>query len=378
MYFVLNMGKVNMSVNAEKINVMHLRCSFKTGGIEKLILTILEDQELAKNVEHTLVILKDESHENLEKYLESINCKLYKIKNSNLKDPRILVKLLGIIRENNIDLIHTNDKGGMRFAAMCKLAKPDVKLVHTVHDYNEVQKLGSINSFIVKNLIDKNIAISKSIQAEFSESSIYNTIQIYNGIDTKKFRPDAIRRHEQKELKIVNLAWLRLPKKGQDVLIQALGECKKRGVKFSCDLIGGVYDQTSFERIRELVTKNDLQKELRFLGVKDKIPQVLQDYNLFVFPSRKEGLPLALLEAMAAGLPVIASDINSSNEVISHEQNGLLFENENPVALADRITELYHNPEKRGKLAKEGLDYVRNFDTSIMLKKYYDLYRKLV
>jgi len=89
-------------------------------------------------------------------------------------------------------------------------------------------------------------------------------------------------------------------------------------------------------------------------------------------------LGLVVLEAMAAGVLVIASNIDGPAELINHENNGLLFESGNHLDLAEKIIELCKNREKMNQFAQNASEYVKSFDISVMCEKYCELYKSLV
>jgi glycosyltransferase involved in cell wall biosynthesis len=220
-----------------------------------------------------------------------------------------------------------------------------------------------------------NIAISEDILNDCVKANL-KAIKIYNGIDTKKWKQSQGGTHL---FNIINVGRITHQVKGQDVLIKALKECKNKGMKFTCNFVGGVYeyDTNSFEYLKKLIEDFELSEEIKLLGNREDIPELLSLSDLFILPSRFEGLPLSLLEAMASKLPVIASNISGTAELIEHEKNGLLFESENHLDLADKIYNLYNHRKEMERLAQNAFTYVQGFDISVMYDKYWDLYKRL-
>lgn len=126
------------------------------------------------------------------------------------------------------------------------------------------------------------------------------------------------------------------PAKGQSVLVQAAAELKKRGRAFSLLLLGGGED---LEMIRALVRREGLQDCVEVAGPvgHSRVKEELARTDLFVLPSFAEGIPVALMEAMAAGVPVISTDITGIPELIAHGSEGFLTQPSNVVQLADTI-----------------------------------------
>jgi len=253
--------------------------------------------------------------------------------------------------------------------------KPKLKLVYTIHDSIIVRNWNKAILFINRTFIDINIAISEAILNDCIKNNL-KAIKIYNGVNIKKWKQA---HGNDLAFNIINVARITYYKKGLDILVKALKECKDRDVKFTCNLVGGVYeyDTESFEYLKKLIEDLDLSDEITFLGNREDIPDLLAQSDLFILPSRFEGMPISLLEAMATKLPVIASNISGSSDLIEHEKNGLLFESENHSELAEKISFLYNNREEMRRLAQNGYEFAQNFDISIMCERYWDLYKNL-
>lgn len=362
-----------MSKTEIGFNVLHLISSLEVGGAEKLLIDLLKAESEFK---FTVVVMNDRVDENLKKEIIDTGHKIYFLnRGQSSKNPKYLATLLNIIIKNKIDIIHSHNFGSKSWSMLCKILMPKLKLVFTVHDTNIFDNLNWWDKFFHRIFIDKNIVISKAVLKDVQNSGIKKISLIYNGIDINKFCMDN-KKEENYLFNIVNISRVNHLKKGQDVLIKALKICKDKGLRFKCDFVGGIYDycQESFSYLQSLVIELQLEQEINFLGARDDVPKLLAQADLFILPSRYEGLGLVVLESMASGVPVIASNIDGPAELISNGQNGLLFESENHIDLADKIMDLYNNKEKSEELVHNAGEYVQNFDISIMRKKYYELY----
>ena len=360
-------------MNSKNINILHSVSSFPQGGLEKLLLYFLK----ASGKDYTVVIMNDEVDEYLGQELVKTGLKVYFLnKKEGNKHPKYLFRLLKIIKEHRIDVIHTHDVGSMMWSVLCKFFKPGLKLAYTIHSAPDVKSWDKATLFINRNFIDMNIAISTGILNDCVSNRLKVT-KIYNGVDIKRFKPA---QGSASIFSIINVARITYYIKGLDILIQALKECKDKGMKFICNLVGGPAegDKHSMEFLEKLIDGFDLTDEIKFWGNREDVPDLLVQSDVFVLPSRIEGLPVALLEAMSAKLPVIASNISGSVELVEHGKNGLLFENENHADLAEKILFLYHHREEMKRLAQNAYEYVQGFDISVMCEKYWDLYESLV
>ena len=111
--------------------------------------------------------------------------------------------------------------------------------------------------------------------------------------------------------------------KNQELIIRTVAEYKKKGKKVCYALCG---KGTEEERLRHLVTELGVEDEVRFLGYHKDIYEVYKMADIFVFPSLREGMPVALMEAMASGLPVICSNIRGNRDLLENEKGGVLVE----------------------------------------------------
>jgi glycosyltransferase involved in cell wall biosynthesis len=114
-----------------------------------------------------------------------------------------------------------------------------------------------------------------------------------------------------------------------------------------------VGDGSRDDKLRALTQELGLEKTVRFLGVRRDVPEILGALDAFIMPSRWEGIPLTLLEAMGCGLPVISTKVGRAPEIIQDGVNGRLTPMADPQALAAAILELYREPEKRRQWGEE-------------------------
>jgi glycosyltransferase involved in cell wall biosynthesis len=137
-------------------------------------------------------------------------------------------------------------------------------------------------------------------------------------------------------------------------------------------LVGDGEDLSKLELLsREL----GISSNITFLGPRSDIVELLQIMDIFISSSLWEGLPSVVLESMAAGTPVIATDIPGSNELIHDQVNGLLVQPGNPEILADAIIYLLNNDQKRKSFSYLSLEKVRMFSIETVTEQYEELYK---
>jgi glycosyltransferase involved in cell wall biosynthesis len=185
-------------------------------------------------------------------------------------------------------------------------------------------------------------------------------VHIPNGVDTTLFmpRPELRPDPEQVERDILCVARLSFPK-GIDILLHAWKrmldclEAQHVALKPRLLLAGDGELAPQLERIVQLL---GIEESVKFLGSRTDVVNLLQQAWAFVLPSRWEGMPNALLEAMSCGLPCVATRVSGSEDLITDEENGLLVDTEEPVALAQALVRLVVDTplcERLGKHARE-------------------------
>ncbi len=203
---------------------------------------------------------------------------------------------------------------------------------------------------------------------------------IPNGVDTEHFCPDPLQRPdpERSERDIVCVARLEFPK-GIDVLLHAWKRMLDAPTQWRSDLkprlliAGGGSLQPQLER---LAHELEIEDTVLFLGSRNNVISLLQQGWGFVLPSRWEGMPNALLEAMSCGTPCIATRVSGSEDIVEDGRNALLVEPENPRALAQALHILIENAPLAARLAIEGrntvlLSYRLSHITDRMLALYH-------
>lgn len=187
------------------------------------------------------------------------------------------------------------------------------------------------------------------------------------GVDVNQYRP--VEKNETERLHIVCVGSLQ-PYKGQKYLIDACAELNQRGIDFHCELIG---DGECREVLEQDIERFNLTQKLWLSGAQnsDQVLKALGRADIFVLPSivtdsgKMEGIPVALMEAMALELPVIGSRISGIPELVQDRVTGRLVEPQNSTQMANVICDLWEDPQQRQQLGKNARQHVLSkFDQS--------------
>jgi glycosyltransferase involved in cell wall biosynthesis len=151
-------------------------------------------------------------------------------------------------------------------------------------------------------------------------------------------------------------------RKGQDVAVAALALLREQGLAATLALVGRETDSAFADTVRADVSRLGLEGAVEFVGeVEDARPELARA-DIVVAPSRGEWTPLVLMEALAAGIPVVATRVGGVEDVVHDRQSGLLVSSEDPPALAAAIAELAADPPSAIAMARRGREHVeQNF-----------------
>jgi glycosyltransferase involved in cell wall biosynthesis len=206
---------------------------------------------------------------------------------------------------------------------------------------------------------------------------------IPGSVDTEKFCPDPARRPDaaQPERDIVCVARMEYPK-GIDVLLHAWSRMMKEPDEWRANLkprllIAGTGSLE--DKIQRIATELGLQESVKFLGLHRNPVQLLQQAWGFVLPSRWEGMPNALLEAMSCGLPCVATRVSGCEDVVEDGVSGLLVETEQPAEMARALRRIIEDPELAQRLGQEARQTVlRDYQLSKIVDRAVAFYRYIL
>jgi len=163
--------------------------------------------------------------------------------------------------------------------------------------------------------------------------------------------------------------------KDQATLLRAIALLKGRGVKVALDFVGS---GPSLSMRRTLAERLGIDENVRFLGDRNDVPQLLADAQVFVLSTHYEGLPISILEAMRAGLPVIASRVGGVPEAVEDNVTGLLVPRSDVPALAQAIFKLVDSPALRAQMGKAGrARFSAEFTQERMLRQVDAIYQEV-
>lgn len=358
--------------------VLHLISSLGVGGAERMLVNLAKSFTELRPFTQIVVVMNDHIDRKLATELNSTSVPVYYLgRPPGSKNPRYIFDLVKIIRAHHVNIIHSHNGGSKHWSMLCRVATFKTKLVFTFH-HTEIN-MSFIDIMLHNAMIDTTIAISRAVARELHSLKIDRVAQIENGLPISLFQSIFPQPFGSK-VKIISVGRLSLEKKGQDILIRALKLCVDRGLDIDCTLVGTptAGDSQTLPMLQGLVSSLQLTGRVHFLQGRSDVATLLGQADLFVLPSRHEGFGLALVEALAAGLPVIASNTDGPADIISDGVDGLLFESGSDEQLAEKIEILIQSPVLARHLSINGRAKSTKYDISTMRDRYFEVYQSLV
>ena len=131
-------------------------------------------------------------------------------------------------------------------------------------------------------------------------------------------------------------------------------------------------------RLRARAEELGVRERVKLLGFRKDIAELHKMADIFVFPSLQEGLPVALMEAMASGLPIVASRIRGNEDLIQNNRGGYLVKAQDSKQLAEAISKMIKNPEQRDKMEKRNLEIIKHYGQNAVLQKMKEFFNEIV
>jgi glycosyltransferase involved in cell wall biosynthesis len=296
-------------------------------------------------------------------------------------DPRAILFAREAVRREKVDIINTHSSRDSWIASLgARFSGRRHAVVRTRHLAIGLRK--SLTYTFLPNMI---VAVSEYVRRLFLEKGIEpdKVVTIASGIDMARFDPSRCDgRMVRRELNIgpsepvvVMVAILRHDK-GHYYFVHAAAEVLKNipAAKF---LIVG--DGPQKDNIRRYIRELGLGRSVLMTGLRKDIPDVLAASSLYVIPSLREGMGQSTMEAMAMGLPVIASNVGGLPELVKDGETGLLVPPADMTALAGAMKRLLEDQKRASVLAERGKDYVRNtYAIGRTVDRTLDLYLELL
>lgn len=366
------------------VRLLHILPNFGPGGAERMVAHLMV--HLNRDYFRVgAVSLYDRQGTDLEDMLEGQGIGVWYLGKRRGLDPRMFVRLDKILREFQPHVVHTH-LSVLRYLLPSLVVRRAQAWVHTVHNLaeKEVDGLGRWVHRLAFRLGVVPVAIAEEVARSLERVyGVRHVPLIPNGIPVERYALGEGARKSWREregfhedaLLLVSVARLS-PQKDHVTLIRAFSMAVSRQPDLHLLLVG---DGPLRPQLEEEVRGLGLGGKVHFLGVRTDVPEILAAADVFVLSSRWEGNPLSVMEAMAAGKPVISMAVGGVPELVESGVTGFLVPPGDVQALAHAIVRVGGDKDFRLRLGQAARDVAkRRFDVRIMVKRYEALYEQLL
>jgi len=278
-------------------------------------------------------------------------------------------------------VIHTHNTQPLLDGVIGTLLSGVKCIVHTDHarafpDKKRYMVAERMASFFVHKMVGVSKDTTHNLH-KYEHIHSKKLMVIHNGINFDRFQISINKEKKRKELGIKNNGPIigmvgRLSnEKGISYLLNAMPEVIQKIPTLNLIIAGNGSEE---KKLKEEASKLNINNNVFFIGARMDIPEVLNVLDVFVLPSLREGLPMVLLEAMAAGCAIIASDVGGIPTLIKNDWNGLLIPPASPPKLSKAILELISDNSKRTNMIENSSSSLTKFSATEMARQYEDLY----
>lgn len=363
------------------LNVLRVITWMPVGGIERRILAVLPRLDPEK-FRPRLVCIRERGV--LADELEKAGVPVEVCPLRSRLSPLGIRRLAALMRRWKIDIVHAHMyRSSVPATIAARLAKVPVVIaqVHNMATW-ETARQRRLDRFLCR-WRSAVVAVSESVRQDIIENlslAPEKVRVVYNGIEIERFDDPSLREPARaalglgpKDVAIIYHGRL-VAQKNPEALVKIACEIGRRHRDVVVLVAGDGPRRADLER---LAAEKGATKHIRFLGRREDIPALLQASDIYALPSLKEGFSNALLEAMAAGLPVVATDVGGNAEAVEHGRSGWIVPARDDGQFLSAVADLVDHPQERARMAAEAKNRARVFSLENMVRNVEALYTDL-
>jgi len=366
--------------------ILYVSTSTTIGGAEKTLYTLATLVNPSVCEVAGVVSLKPKGH--FARELEGLSKRVYSLKINEKVGLQDLQKLALVIHETKPDIVHAIMYQAIQLArGVRRLGYADFKLVTSprVH-YRTRTGFSLFVDGILKKADDLLISESEASRSYLVDRLSYDkkkTLTIRNGVDIAGWSISKADRKERREMIgvteedfLIGSVGRLDEQKGHIHLVDAVASLLPNNPQLKCVVLG---EGPMHEELQTRINTLGIGPNMGLLGEQDQITAWLSAFDAFVLPSLWEGIPNALLEAMALGLPVIATEVDGVSEAVVHDLSGILIKPGDPKAIGTAIQDMIDDKELGVRLGREAKNVVNeNFKLHTMIERYEKAYKAVL
>lgn len=366
------------------INLLYVIQSLNNGGAETLGIRLAASLD-PKRFTATVCSLCDEGP--LRGMLEATGVAHVTLGKKDGVDVSLVPRIRSLLRSRKIDIVHTHNKGPLFYTRLATLFSRRVAFVHTEHINMEKELSYSNKHDLLDRFLFRGIDGFLSIAGHLSDyyqtqynlsrvrfTTVHNSVSLPELPKTPltSLRRDLGLGHDQPL--IGNISALRR-QKDHATLLRAMPLVLDQRPDAMLVIAG---EGELKQELAELADELGVSANVRFLGYRSDVNDLLAQFDMFVLPSLYEGLPLCILEAMAAAAPVVATNADGTNEVVRHGETGLLVPVQDPHALAQGMLAMLEDKPRAKAMGQAARELIRmEYNLENMIKQYEEFYMQV-
>lgn len=363
--------------------ILHLIDTTGPGGAETVFTNLLK--ELEQTEFRNIVVLRGEGW--VADKVRSLGITPHLIDSKGSFNIDYIKALRQLIISEKVDLIHAHLLGSNVYGALLALIcrKPMIATFHGAVDVAAGERFLKAKFFLIGCGASSIVCVSKRLQQELADRSplpAHKLELIYNGVDPQAFArtPASGLKKElglpQDATVVVSIGNIR-PAKGYEYLVDAAITMAEREPKVHFVVVGHQKKQL-FNQLMDQVAKAPRSPNIHWLGFRPDVADILRQADIFLLPSVSEGFSISTVEAMMAGVPVIATRSGGPEEIVIDGASGILVPIKDPGALVVAIQKMMDHAKRKGVVEEARRSAIDRFSLQTMLVKYKDIYSRLV
>lgn len=370
--------------------IVHVIHRLDVGGLENGLVNLV-NRLPADDFRHAIVCLTDYS--DFHRRIRRPDVGLYALGKREGKDPACYLRLWRLLRRLRPTIVHTRNLAALDALVVAWLAGVPLR-VHGEHGWDTYDLHGRNRKYrllrrLCRPLVHRYVALSRDLEhwlLDWVGVAPARLSRICNGVDDERFHPRRGRADRERlpvafrdKLVIGWVGRMEAVKAAEHLagaFVQLLERHSEAGRQLRLVMVGEGSRRPEVERILETGQVRDLAW---LPGAREDVPELLRAMDLFVLPSLNEGISNTILEAMASGLPVVATAVGGNPELVAEGLTGALVPAGDKAALVRALERYWQHPELRRRQGEEGRKQVeRSYSLDAMVQAYGTLYRRLL
>lgn len=362
------------------IRLLQITHDLRIGGLQRVVVNLCKALDRSR-FDVSVLCLRDRGP--FAEEIERMGIRVFVLpRKRNGTDYLSFLRVARVLQRERIDVIHTHNTQPLIDGTIGALLSGVGTVVHTDHarDFPDKRRY-MFAEWLLSHFVFKMVGVSDHTCRNlmvYEGIAPGKVVTIPNGIDGSRFEfeldKDSIRRELGLPLEgpVIGLAVRLTEQKGITFLLKAMPKVIEAFPGVTLVIAG---EGPTEQDLRRECACLGIEKTVRFVGPRSDVPELLKLFDLYVLPSVWEGLPMVLLEAMAAGCPIVATNVGGVPSAIRDGESGSLVEPGNPGALAGAIVEMLRDETLRNRYTRRGKEvFQQKYAAKNMARTYEDLY----